>query len=966
MDFRSIRGWFAISTVVILIALLQVPALSAQTAAGSLRGQVTDPNGAIITGAHVTVTSAAGKVLAGDTGRDGNFEVKGLAAGQYAVRVSAKGFSIFEALDYDITGEVGQKLDVTLSIEVQSQKVLVQSESPTVDVNPDSNVGAIVMTEKDLEALSDDPDELQNDLEALAGPSAGPNGGQIYIDGFTAGQLPPKSAIREIRINQNPFSSEYDKLGYGRIEIFTKPGMDKLHGDVQFQGNSSAFNAKNPFATEEPGYDSVLLNGSVGGPLSKKSSFNFTFQYRDINDISVVNAQVLDPDFNPVPFNASVDTPRTRVNLGPRIDYQLTPTNTLSVRYQYWRDDESNLGVGNFALPSQGYDTLGTEHTLQIGDTQVFGTKVVNETRFQFLHAPTTQTPDSTAPAIIVPGAFLMGGNTAGTINQTENHYELQNYTQMALGKHTLKFGARFRIVTDDDSATSGFNGTYYFSSLSTYQSAVQGLGGLPTQFSITTGLPKTDITYFDGGFYVQDDWKVRPNLTLSGGLRLETQTDISDHLDWAPRVAIAWGIGHGKGAPKTVLRAGAGIFYDRFTEDLVLQAERLNGVTQQRFVVMNPCFFPDIPPSFNPNPCPGSNTTVLPTIYRISPGLHAPGVLQTAVVLERQLTRTMNLSLTYLNARGFDQLLTNNINTPLPGTFPAAPVYPFGQPGNIYEYQSEAVFRQQQFLAQFNVRMGAKLTLFANYVLNFANSDTSGPSSFPSNPFDIGQDYGRASFDYRNRFFLAGSYGLPHGFRISPFVIVSSGQPYSITLSEDLIGSSQFNQRPAFASPDSLPQNVVVTKFGAFDTLPEPGETLVPINSLVAPARFSMNLRVSKTWGFGAKTEGPAGMGGGGGGGPRGGPGGGGGRGGGGGPFAFGGGGSTNQRYNLTLSVNARNIFNYTTVATPTAVLNPPNSVSPVATESPFFATPNALLGQAYSSQTANRVIYLQIGFSF
>ncbi|HMD30956.1 MAG TPA: hypothetical protein VKG84_03525, partial [Candidatus Acidoferrales bacterium] len=815
--------------------------------------------------------------------------------------------------EFEVTAQPVQRLDVTLSIEAQEQKVIVESTTPTVDVSPDANVGAIVMTEKDLQALSDDPDELQNDLEALAGPAAGPNGGQIYIDGFTAGQLPPKSAIREIRINQNPFSSEYDKLGYGRIEIFTKPGMDKFHGDVQFQGNSSAFNARNPFGpTDVPGYETTLLNGSIGGPISKKASFNFTFQYRDINDLSVVNAQVLDPTFEPVPFSQSVPTPRKRVNVGPRVDYQLTPTNTLSVRYQYFRDDLKNQGVGGFALPSQAFDVLNTEHTLQVSDTQIFGTKVVNETRFQFLHEPFSQTPFSTAPTIIVPGAFVMGGSSAGLIGQTTNHYELQNYTQIAAGKHTIKFGVRLREITDDDSTTSGFNGTFYFASLPAYQSAVQGLGGLPTQFTTTSGVPRTDISMFDAGFYVQDDWKFRPNITLSAGLRLETQNHISDHLDWAPRAAIAWGIGHGKGGPKTVLRAGVGLFYDRFPENLILQAEKVNGINQEQIVVMNPCFFPNIPASFNPNPCPGSTTTVLPTVYNISPGLHAPGVLQTALVLERQITKVINFSLTYLNARGFDQLLTNNVNTPLPGTFPVAPVYPSGQPGNIYQYQSEGVFRQNQLLAQMNVRMGAKLTLFGNYVLNYANSDTSGASSFPSNPFNISQDYGRASFDYRSRFFLGGSYGLPHGFRLSPFVVVSTGQPYSITLSDDLIGSSQFNQRPAFASAASLPQNVVVTQFGSFDTVPEPGEKLVPINSLVAPARFTMNIRVSKTWGFGSLNENAGAAGGGGGaGGPRGGPGGGGGGGGRGGPGGgfggFGGGGSSNKRYNLTLSVYGR-----------------------------------------------------------
>ena len=154
---------------------------------------------------------------------------------------------------------------------------------------PENNASSIIIKGKDLEALSDDPDELQAELQALAGPSAGPNGGQIYIDGFTGGQLPPKASIREIRINQNPFSAQYDKLGYGRIEIFTKPGTNKFHGQFLFNDNNSIFNAPNPFAAQTPSYQTELFNGSVSGPLSKTASFFFNAERRNINDPSVVN-----------------------------------------------------------------------------------------------------------------------------------------------------------------------------------------------------------------------------------------------------------------------------------------------------------------------------------------------------------------------------------------------------------------------------------------------------------------------------------------------------------------------------------------------------------------------------------------------------------------------------------------------------------------------------------------------------
>src|SRR5204862_3090669 len=185
---------------------------------------------------------------------------------------------------------------------------------------------SVVLKGKDLDALSDDPDELSDELQALAGPSAGPNGGQIYIDGFTGGQLPPKSSIREIRINQNPFSAEYDKLGYGRIEVFTKPGTDKFHGQVSVQGNSSAFNAPNPFVSDESPYYSTIYNGNIGGPINQEGIVLFWFQRRNINEVSIVNAIVLgsDPGLTPTPFNQSVSNPRTRTNVGTRFDYQVS------------------------------------------------------------------------------------------------------------------------------------------------------------------------------------------------------------------------------------------------------------------------------------------------------------------------------------------------------------------------------------------------------------------------------------------------------------------------------------------------------------------------------------------------------------------------------------------------------------------------------------------------------------------
>ncbi|MGC2065725.1 MAG: carboxypeptidase regulatory-like domain-containing protein [Candidatus Acidiferrales bacterium] len=981
---------FSIGVITIIFLACGLASVSlAQTTTGAIHGQVTDPSAAAVVGASVIVTTPDGKSLAATTNRDGVFDVKGLAPGKYIVEVIAKGFALYKNETVQVTAGQIQDLKISLTIEEEQQQVTVTEQAGAVDVSPTNNAGAIVLNGAALDALPDDPDELQTDLTALAGPSAGPNGGQFYIDGFTAGQLPPKSAIREIRINQNPFSAEYDKVGYGRIEIFTKPGTDKWHGGFSVNGNDSAFNSKNPFfdshaaaGTPYPGYYSVQYSGNIGGPLSKKASLFFTEDIRDIHDLGIVNAEIVDPTtFAVEPFSAAVPNPRTRYNIGPRLDYALTKNNTLTVRYQYYRNDETNDGISGFSLPSQGYNSLETEQTVQIGDTQIFGTKVVNETRFQYLRDQTSQTPDSTAPSIIVPLAFTGGGYSGGLVNDNTNQYEFQNYTSIQFTKHFLKFGARLRGYTDGNSSTGGFNGTYVFPSTQAYINTLQGVPSA-NQFTVSANPANTilaanpfvRVSQVDVGLYIQDDWRVRPNVTLSYGLRFESQDNISNHADWAPRLGFAWGIGGGgKTAPKTVLRAGFGIFYDRFQTSYVLEQDRLSGVNLAEYVVPSPDFFnpnPSTPPLLTPTP------TSLLTMYKPNPNLHAPYIVQTAVSLERQINKVTNLSVSYLNSVGNDQFLTNNINAPTNANDfypyyldPAAAVRPIANE-NIYEYQSNAIFRQNQLFVQSRVMAGSKVTLFAYYVLNYAKSDTSGPNSFPSNPFNLMQDYGRASFDARNRFFLGGSIALPWGLRLSPFMIASSGSPYNVTLSQDLIGSSQLNQRPSFSTTPATGPIVTVPGFATYNTLPGVNATPIPINDYTGPNHFTLNLRLAKTFNFGPENKGPGG-GPSDGGGRRGG-GGGGGRGGGGGANPFGGGGfstgsAQSRRYGMTLSVNARNVFNDVNPANPSAVLNPPPTITGDASfNSRFFGVPNALALGPFSTGSANRQIYLQAGFSF
>ena len=994
------------------VLFLCVHLLSARPSCGQgqtavIRGQVTDPSGGVLVGATVLLTTPGGDSVDTTTNKDGTYEFRNLAAGSYEIKAVAEGFALFDKPGVMVTAGQTLRLDLQLTIKVEQEKVVVDSTTTQLDTSPANNANSITLQGKDLEALSDDPDELSAELQALAGPSAGPNGGQIYIDGFTAGQLPPKASIREIRINQNPFSSEYDKLGYGRIEIFTKPGTDKFHGQFQVLGNASAFNARNPFehlpeGESPPDYHSEQYSGNIGGPINKKASFFFNIERRNIGALNIVNATILcgdtllqipcpagQPPFSIVNgYSQAVDNPQTRTNLSPRLDYQLTPNNTLTVRYQYYRNTEENSGVGAFALPEAGTSLLGVEHTIQATDTQIFGAHVINESRFQFVHDDNEQTPASTLSTVNVGGAFTgYGGGGFGT-SDINKRYEYQNTTFWNVAKHSWKFGGRVRVTNDRDQTSGNFAGTFSFGSranpdpacvpspanndcvitpIEAYQiteqglavglpfSTIQAMGGGATNFTQTfqtaggTKVIPSTLTFADLGLFVQDDWKIRQNVTLSYGLRFETQSDFNDKADFAPRLGFAWGIGgNAKNPPKTVLRAGFGIFYDRFTYDLVEIQQRFNELNplQTQLQLANPPFFPTIPGNLPPG-------TII-TAYADNPNLRAPYTMQTGVTLERQLAKYANIAVTYLNSRGVHQFYTDNLNPFIPSSADPPGSRPDPTKGNVYQYQSGGDFKQNQLIINGSIRMGAKLSLFGYYTYNHADSDTSGAGNLASIPLHVSEDYGRAIFDIRHRLFLGGTVGLPRGFRVSPFVIASSGISFNITTGTDPFQSNAFNVRPAFAT--CTPTNQ--TKFGCFDANPDVGSyTPIPVNFGDGPGRFSMNLRISKTFGFGPVAEGTPG----GGGGPMGGgtfgrgPGGGGGRGGPGGGGRGMDAGATNHRYSLTFGVIARNIFNNVNLATPVGNLG-----------SPLFGESNGLAGRPYGDPSANRRIDLQATFTF
>ena len=621
---------------------------------------------------------------------------------------------------------------------------------------------------------------------------------------------------------------------------------------------------------------------------------------------------------------------------------------------------ETNSGVSQFALQSQAYNVANQENTLQLSDTQIINDHVVNETRFQYIRDRDNQIAQSSDPTITVQGAFTGGGSNMGVVRDNQDRYELQNLTIVSKGAHSINLGARLRFTRDASYAISGFNGQYIYSSLAAYKA------NTPSEYDVTTGTGSAHVNYFDAGIFYQDDLKVRSNLTFSYGLRYESQNGIGDHADWAPRLSFAWAPGgHGTAQAKTVIRGGYGWFFDRFAENNLLQAIRNNGINQQQYVVENPSFYQNAPA---PSQL-ASSSTAAPTIYEVAPNLKASVNMQVAMGVEHQFGKVATVAGTYINSRGVHQYLSDNVNAYEPGTYDLTTgtgTRPNGLNENIYQFQSGGVYNQNQVMLNYTVR-AKRVSLFGFYMMNFANADTSGATYFPSNQTDPGADYGRANFDVRNRFLLGGNLQAPFGVSLSPMLVTNSGQPFNITVGQDLNGDNQFNDRPAFATAAST--QVLQTSYDNFDLDPAWNQSRIPYNFATGPGQFSMNMRVSKAIGIGPKVTGTSGSafggsGGPGGGGPPpgGGPGGGGPPGGGLGPGGLSRSGgpprldqASARRYSLNFTAMARNVFNSVNLAQPVGVLG-----------SPKFGESTALSGGFFSSPSSNRSIDLQVMFSF
>jgi hypothetical protein len=957
------------ATLTLLLVLANFSAVAYAQGALELRGTVLDETRAYIPAVQVVLEDGQGKKYTAQTDEMGRYRFAGLKPGLYTITVETEGFAKFSE-PLDLTQKRATPFDITLKVFI-SEQLEVKNDAPGISADPDQNLTAVTLKAEDLEALPDDPDELLETLRQMAGASG--DEASIYVGGFRErGRIPPKEAIQMIRINSNPFSAEFSEVGFSRIEIVTKPGSDTFHGGFRLNFNDESLNARNTFAPFRAPLQVRSYGGNFSGPIIRNRwGFFMNVDRRVTDENEVINATVLDDvTLLPERFVATVLTPSRNFNFDIRTDYLATKKHTLGFGYRYNENKRENLGIDTFDLPERGFNRTNNEHTLRLSLTSIVTEQAVNEVRVQLSRRTTNTRAFTEETAIIVPDAFSAGGNQGSLFqdNSNENLDFTDNLTY-TYKKHIIKAGVRVEAEQFKYLNRSNFGGTFTFGSdferdangniidvdgnvvtgqagipispLESFRRVTLGLAGYrPVQFSINRGDPFVGFSQWEMGAFVQDDWRASERLTLSYGLRYEAQTQLQDKINFAPRFGLAWVPDQKK---RSTIRAGAGIFYDNLDSNITFDTLRNDGERQQQFIIQSPNFFPNIPTDLN------GAIRRQPTIRLKAEDLIAPYSINTTVSYERQLPWKMFGSVAYSWFRGVHLLRLRNINAPLPGSFDGdgQPIRPFPDKGPMYQYESTGLSNRHEMRVSLRSNISRALTLFANYTLGSTRSDTDGNGTIPVNSYDFTGEYGRSNRDARHQVFVGGSFTLPWNLRVSPFLNANSGRPFNITTGRDNNRDTTINDRPAFASAGD--PGAIVTPFGIFNPNPQPGDEIIPRNFGQGPGFWNVNMSVSKTFGFGnaasnfpgqaanrggqqqgqdprmqaqnqrgPRGDGPRGGGprGGGGGGPRGG-------GGFGGPGGFF--GNDRSKYNLTLSINARNLLNHTNFSGFNSVLTSP-----------------------------------------
>lgn len=762
-------------SAVLALGLAQAPARDAK-----LIVTITDQTAGVLPGATVTLT-ALGEAMKSappvvvQTSDRGLATIDSVAPGVYSLRIDMDGFDSTLIPDLKLV-KGDNKRAITLALKTMSETVTVQRDRQLVGADRGSVTFGSALTREQIEALPDDPAELEQAIRDMAGPDA-----VLKVDSFEGAQLPNKSQIKAIHISRDQFAAENHYAGGISIDIVTQAGSGPFRMNGNYNLADSALNGKSPLVPKKGASRNQNYNFGGGGTIipnrlsvSFNGGFNRSFSTPNIyaNTASGLVSEAAD-----------LRSHSNGMNLYGDVTYALTKDQTLRVYYSQFSNDDTNNGVGQYDLLERAYSSTSRYKAIRGQEAGPLGRRFVTNTKFSVTWQDSDTTSVSDAVTLRVIDGFTSGGAQRKGGRRARD-FMVQSDLDYVRGIHTMRVGVLTTGGNYRSDDSSNYNGTYTFESLDAFAA------GRARSYTRRVGDPLIEYFNTQAAIYIQDDIRVKKSLSFSPGLRYEVQTHLRDFAALGPRFGFTWSPFK---SGRTSVRASWGIFYDFLSSGTYEQALRVDGFRQQELSILNPSY-----------PDPGSvGSLSIGNKYLIDPSLQMPRNQRLSAGVDQQIGKQARVSATYSYTLNTESLRGENLNAPVGG------VRPDPNFNNIIRAVSDGEGRVHSLIAsaswtfaapspalqqaRFNIRRGS---VNASYFWSHARNNTDGAFQPPPNN-DLATEWGPTFGDIKARVNVSLNSQALKNLNVNLNLNAATGAPYNITTGRDDNGDLFFNDRP-------------------------------------------------------------------------------------------------------------------------------------------------------------------------
>jgi hypothetical protein len=597
-----------------------------------------------------------------------------------------------------------------------------------------------------------------------------------------------------VRINNNSFTAEDGDFGGGGggfTEVIQRGGAGAWHGNAQLLVKDDALNARNAFADNEPPYQERRLSADVSGPaIPGRLTTSFALTSNESKNASTVRATLPDGV-----FALGITRPNTFRQFNSRSTYQLADAHSIGFFGQYRTESSRNEGVGDFTLPERAADSEWRSWDLELSQFSALSPLSIFEAELNVEDNQSETLPRSEAVKINVLDAF-QGGGAQNRSENTERVYRFDTmYTRLG-DVFTIKTGLETNYRRLQSFSTNNFGGTFTFSSLETYRA------GTPLNYRVTRGTPLLAVSQLSGAAFLQADAALTSQLTVMFGLRYLAQTNLDDYDNLSPRLSFAYAPGEA-----TVIRGGAGVFYNSLGFGMVENLRRFDGRRQFEIVIEEPSY---------PDPfAAGTIRQTFPSVRVMDPDLMAPSVRIGMISVERTFLSNLLVTASYDYQREFHRMRVRNLNAPFDATSPVLRscrpeqpddtcIRPDPSRGNILSLESSG--NDVKHDLQLSVRKRFSIfNISGEYSLERIYGDVQGNQGANAmDNYDLRADWGRAP-NPRHSVQAIVNARLPLGVFLTARMDARSGRYYSVRTGRDDNRDNNVNDRPEGVGPNTL-----------------------------------------------------------------------------------------------------------------------------------------------------------------